>query len=82
LGNADRWTLKSAPLEQNADHMGCRSGGGARDGDAMILGEENERVRKFDGELAPDLESEVDIEIGENVEGEVYIPLALWLLGI
>ena len=78
LGNADRRTRKSAPLEQKVDDMVCRGGGGARDGEAMILGEENERVRKFDGELAPDLESEGDIKMGENMVGEV---LVLWLLG-
>ena len=48
----------------------------------MILEEENERIREFDGVLAPDRESEGDIEIGENVEGDVTISLVLWLLGI
>ena len=48
----------------------------------MILEEENERVRKFDGVLAPDRGSEGDIETGENAEGAVTISLVLWLLGI
>jgi hypothetical protein len=61
--------------------MAWRSGGGARDEEVMILEEENERVRKFDGVLAPDRGSEGDIETGENAEEDVTISLVLWLRG-
>ena len=57
--------------------MACRNGGRDGDEEVMILEEENERVRGFDGVLAPDRESEGDIEMGENVEGDVAMSRGL-----
>lgn len=58
------------------------SRGGAEDEEAITLDEEYERVREFDGVLAPDRELEGDIEIGSRVEGEANISLVFLLSGI
>jgi hypothetical protein len=62
------------------EDLAFKTGGGSGDEELLILEEENERVREFDGVFAPDRQSEGNIEMCENVEGAVTISLVLWLV--
>ena len=46
-------------------------------GDEETFDDENDRVRELDGVFSPDRDSEGDIDIGVNGEGEAIISLLL-----
>jgi len=63
------------PWDRRWGDIACGTVG--RAGEEEIFDDENDRAREFDGVVSPDRESEGDIDIGVNGEGEAIISLLL-----